>query len=50
MPAQTYLILLVSIIAAAGLTIALAWAFGLNFLWLGIAALLLTLAVRTLKW
>lgn len=50
MPAQTFLILLVSVIAVAGLTIVLVWSFGLSFLWLGLAALLLTLALRKLKW
>ncbi len=50
MPVQTFLTLLAVVIAAAGITIYLAVWLGLNFLWLGLAALLLSLVVRKLKW
>jgi len=40
------LILLVAVVAAAGVTIALAYVLGLNFVWLGLAAMLAALAVR----
>ena len=45
MPVQAFLILLVCVIAAAGVTVALAYAFG-AFVWLGFAALVAALAVR----
>ena len=50
MPVTPSLILLISVIAAAGVTIALVWAMGLNLLWLGLAALVLALLVRTVPW
>lgn len=46
MPAQTFLILLVSVLAAAGATVALVWAIGISFAWLGLGALGAALAVR----
>ena len=45
MPVQVFLILLAVVIGAAGVTIALAYAFG-SLVWLGFAALLAALAVR----
>ncbi|MEO8243212.1 MAG: hypothetical protein ABI832_12965 [bacterium] len=50
MPVQTFAVLLIAVIAAAGVTIALATWLGLNFLWLALAALLAAVAVRRLKW
>ena len=46
MPVKTFLILLLSVIAAAGATVALVFWLGLSVAWLGIAALLAALAVR----
>jgi hypothetical protein len=50
MPLQTYLILLISVLAAAGASVTLLWALGVNVIWLGLAALLVSLMVRQLKW
>ena len=50
MPLNTYLIVLIGVVAAAGATIALFWAMGFNLLWLGLAALVLTLVIRKVKW
>ena len=50
MPAHIYFAVLISVIFAAAGTIALATATGVSLLWLGLAALLLTLAFRKLKW
>jgi hypothetical protein len=47
MPLQTLLLLLTAVIAAAGVTIALAFVLGLNFVWLGLAAALAAVAIRT---
>jgi hypothetical protein len=49
MPLQTYLILLISVLAAAGASVTLLWAGGVNVIRLGLAALLLSLMVRQLK-
>ena len=50
MPAHIYFILILSVVLAAAGTIALVSATGVNFLWVGLAVLLLTLAFRKLKW
>jgi hypothetical protein len=50
MPLPTFLTLIVSVILAAGLSIALVQVAGISFVWLGVAALLLALGVRALKW
>ena len=50
MPLNTYLILLVAVVAAAGASIALVWAMGFNLFWLGLAALGLTFLIRKVKW
>ncbi len=50
MPIQTFLSLIAVVIAAAGMTIGLAYALGLSLVWLGLAALVLALVVRGLKW
>lgn len=50
MPMQTYLILLISAITAAGATIGLAWTLGISLLWLALVAVLLALLVRKVKW
>ena len=50
MPARTFATLLVSVIAAAGLTVAVVSASGLGLVWVGLAALLLSLAIRAIKW
>ncbi len=50
MPPRTFLILIVTLVAAAGLTIVLFSLLGLNWVWLGFAALVLTLVVRRLRW
>ena len=50
MPLNTYLILLVAVVAAAGATIALVWATGFNLFWLGLAALGLAFLIRKVKW
>jgi hypothetical protein len=50
MPVQTFLILLTSVIAVAGASVALLWALGVNVIWLGLATLLLSLMVRKLRW
>jgi len=49
MPIQNFLLLLIAVILAAGGTIALAYALGVNFAWLALAALLGTLLVRRWK-
>jgi hypothetical protein len=46
MPLQTILLLITAVIAASGVTITLAYAFGVNVLWLGLAAGLAALVVR----
>jgi hypothetical protein len=50
MPIHTYLILLFTVIAVAGVTIAMFWALGVNQIWLGLAAVALALLVRTVGW
>lgn len=50
MPAHIYFGLIVSVMLAAAGTIALIYALGLSLLWLGLAALLLSLALRLRKW
>jgi hypothetical protein len=47
MPLKTFLALLLAVIAASGVTIALAAMMDVNFAWLGLAAGLAALAVRT---
>ena len=48
MPVQTFLVLLVAVIAAAGVTIVLAYVLGVNFVWLGLTAAIAALVIR--KW
>ena len=48
MPFKTFLILIMGVVAAAGVTIGLAFGLGINFVWLGLVALLAALVVR--KW
>ena len=50
MPLQTYLILLITVIAVAGVTVAMFWALGVNQIWLGLVAIVLALLVRTAGW
>ena len=50
MPLPTFLTLIVSVILAAGLSIALVQVAGVSFAWLGLAALCLAAGVRALKW
>ena len=46
MPFRQLMILWLTVLAAAGLTIALVFVLGVNFVWLGLAAALAALAVR----
>ena len=50
MPLNAYLILLIAVVASAGVTIALFWAMGFNLVWLGLAALVLALLARKVTW
>jgi hypothetical protein len=46
MTIKTYLVLLAAVIGAAGATIALFWALGASWVWLGLGALLLAIVLR----
>jgi hypothetical protein len=50
MPIQTFLLLIIAVILAAGATIALASATGMSLTWLGMLALVLALVIRGLTW
>ena len=50
MPIPTFLLLVATVILAAGITLALVYALGLSLLWFGLAAMVLTLVVRGLAW
>ena len=46
MPVQRFLILLIVVLALAAVTIGTVYVLGLNFMWLGLVALLAALVVR----
>ena len=46
MPVQRFLILMIVVVGMAAATIGMAYALGLDFMWLGLAALLAALVVR----
>lgn len=50
MPLPTFLLLILSVILAAGATVAVVQLAGLSLVWLGVVALGLALFVRTLRW
>ena len=50
MPLGIFLTLLVTVLAAAGATVALIWVLGINVLWLGLVAVLLALLIRFVRW
>ena len=50
MPLPTFLLLIASVIVAAGMTLAVFQFVGLSLVWLGVLALGLALGVRALKW
>ncbi|KAF0173432.1 MAG: hypothetical protein FD162_1716 [Rhodobacteraceae bacterium] len=50
MPLPTFLILIVSVIFAAGASIAVVQLAGLSLVWLGLVALGLALFARSLRW
>ena len=49
MPVTTYLVLLLSVLAAAGATIALVWGMGISLAWIGLAAIALAFLVHKVK-
>ena len=50
MPVRTFLTLLFTVIAAAGGSVGLFWLLGINIMWLGLAAIVLTLLIRLARW
>ena len=50
MPIRTFLLLIITVIVAAGVTIGLASSLELSFAWLGLAALVVALVLRGLTW
>lgn len=50
MPLPTFLLLILSVILAAGATVAVVQLAGLSLVWLAVVALGLALFVRTLRW
>ena len=46
MPVQRFLILMIVVVGMAAATIGMAYALGLDFMWLGLAALLAAFVVR----
>lgn len=50
MPLPTFLLLIGSVIVAAGMTLAVFQFVGVSLVWLGVLALGLALGVRALKW
>jgi hypothetical protein len=50
MPLPTFLLLILTVILAAGLSITLMQLAGLSLVWLGLIALVAALGLRGLKW
>ena len=50
MPLPTFLMIIVGVIAAAGVSIALVQFAGLPVVWLSVGALAMALAVRGMRW